>query len=478
MRIIVTGANGYIGSRLLPLLVKEGHEVIAFVRSQYRLHIPSDICDQVQIITGDLLQPETLSSIPNDIDIAYYLVHSMSQTHKDFEELEKRSVLNFLECVKKTAVKQIIYLSGLTQDNKLSPHLASRLAVENLIKNSTVPYTILRAGIIIGSGSASFEIIRDLVEKLPVMIAPRWLSKRTQPIAIFDVLYYLLHVINHCECLKRTFDIGGPDQLTYKQMLYQFAEVRGLKRYIISVPVLTPRLSSYWLYFVTTTNFTLARSLVDSLKNEAICKDNSINKIIPHQCLSYKNAVKRAFDKISQNAVVSSWKDALVLSSLNPNLTEYIEVPEYGCVSDKREIVTTTPMELMIEKLWSIGGINGWYYMNWAWILRGMIDKFFGGVGLRRGRTHLDRLERGDVLDFWRVITANRQTGHLLLYAEMKVPGEAWLEFTFKTKLGKNVLIQKATFRPKGVLGRLYWYALLPIHRLIFRGMAKAITNI
>lgn len=476
MKILLTGANGYIGMRLLPVLVEQGHQIVALVRNRDRFSCPTYAESQVEIVEGDLLKPETLEGIPTDIDIAYYLVHAMADFTVGFSEVESKQAANFLSAVKKTKVKQIVYLTGIIpQDAKLSAHLSSRQSVEKMIEQSSLPYTILRAGIIIGSGSASFEIIRDLVEKLPVMVAPKWIKSRCQPIGVFDVIQYLSAVIDQSECINRSFDIGGPDILTYEEMLLKFAKVRNLKRTIINVPVLTPKLSSYWLYFITSTNYSLARSLVESLKHDVICRDHSIEKILPRKNFSYEEAVKRAFEKIEQNAVVSSWKDAFVSSSMAPNLKEFVQVPTHGCLRYEATSPLNIPREKVIERIWSIGGDRGWYVMNWAWKFRGFFDKLFGGVGLRRGRTHPDRLHSGDSLDFWRVLHADRDEGKLLLYAEMKLPGEAWLEFFIPES--ENQLHQIATFRPSGVLGRLYWYSLYPIHIVIFQKMCKTIAQ-
>ncbi len=473
MKILLTGANGYIGKQLLYVLVEQqGHQVVALVRSKRRLEVPDHLKEKVEVVEGDLLDQDSLSSLPEDIDVAYYLVHSMSATSKGFQTLEKRSAMNFSNWISRSKAKQIIFLSGLSNDADLSPHFQSRLEVEKVLRQSRVPLTVLRAGIIIGSGSASFEIIRDLVEKLPVMVAPKWVKNRCQPIALRDVLFYLVGVLAHPDCLGKTFDIGGPDQINYKEMLIQFAEARGLKRWIFTVPVLTPRLSSYWLYFVTSTNFALASSLVDSLKNEAVCKENSIQQILPRKCLHFSEAIEKAFHVIEQNAIISSWKDALVSGVLNTPLKEFIEVPKDGCVKETLRMPIEN-REAVINKIWSIGGRNGWYYMDWAWKLRGFIDKLFGGVGLDRGRRDPTLLNAGDSLDFWRVLLADKENGHLLLYAEMYVPGEAWLEF----RIEGDELVQEATFRPKGVLGRAYWYALYPVHHFIFRGMLRKIVK-
>ncbi|MCB1148662.1 MAG: SDR family oxidoreductase [Chlamydiia bacterium] len=474
MRILLTGASGYIGRRLIPVLLEEGHEVIALARSLFRLPTLEKHKDRFKIVPADLLDPASLENIPKEIDVAYYLVHSMAQKGRTFEQLEKECGENFSTALKKTSCKQIIYLSGLVNDDNLSPHLLSRKQVEQILQTSGIPVTVLRAGIIIGSGSASFEIIRDLVEKLPVMIAPRWVMNTCQPIAIRDVLFYLVHVIGNEKCLGRTFDIGGPNQLTYREMLLEFAQIRGLRRLIIPVPVLTPRLSSYWLYFVTSVNYPLAQNLVDSLKNDAVCHDLSIHGILPRDCMTYTEAVERAFAKIEQHSVLSSWKDAMTGSALSPNLTPYIQIPEHGCLVDRRTLPLKVSREEALERIWSIGGSNGWYFMDWAWSLRGFFDKVIGGVGLRRGRTNANTLQRGDALDFWRVLLADREAGRLLLYAEMKVPGEAWLEFSVNCK---GVLTQTASFRPSGLLGRLYWYILYPFHVLIFKGMAKKIVK-
>lgn len=388
MKILLTGANGYIGKRLLPVLVEDGHEVVCLVRDPRRLKIPEGIRGQVSVIGGDLLDFDSLGEIPADIDTAFYLVHSMSNTAEDFAGMEQQCAENFIRRVRETAVQQIIYLSGIVNDRDLSTHLQSRQNVENILRSGGTPLTVLRAGIIIGSGSASFEIIRDLVEKLPVMIAPRWVNNRSQPIAIYDVIHYLRRVIGHPQCFNCSFDIGGPDILTYKEMMLRFAKVRGFKRYIINVPVLTPQLSSYWLYFVTATSFSLARSLVDSLRNEVICMNHDIHAIIPHPCLPYEDAVRRAFSKIAENTVISSWKDAWVSGTLHGKYRDFVQVPENGCLIDRRSRAFTRDPGEVLENIWAIGGDRGWYGSNWLWKLRGFLDKLAGGVGLRRGRTN------------------------------------------------------------------------------------------
>ncbi len=478
MKILLTGATGYIGKRLLPVLISSGHEVICCVRDKKR--IPGEgiyAHPNVTFFEVDFLKEIPPAEQIKNIDAAYYLIHSMSSNINDFEKLEEISANNFVDLLKQTSAKQIIYLGGITNEKKLSKHLSSRKNVEMILSKSKIPLTSIKAGIIVGSGSASFEIIRDLVEKLPVMITPKWLNIKIQPIAIRDVLQYLSGVLLNEKTFNRSFDIGGPDVLTYKKMLFQFAEVRGLKRYIFTVPVMTPRLSSYWLYFVTSTSYKLAVNLVDSMKIEVIAKDNELEKMLGIKPVSYKEAVKFAFQKIEQNEVISSWKDSLSSSYSGKSLLENINIPVNGVYTDKREKEIKIDIEKVKENIWSIGGERGWYYANWLWGIRGFLDKIFGGVGLRRGRTNKNSIFTGDTLDFWRVLAADKNSGRLLLYAEMKLPGEAWLEFKIVNKNEKNFLQQTAVYRPKGLLGRLYWYSVLPFHHFIFNGMAEKLIS-
>lgn len=471
MKILLTGSTGYIGKRLLPVLVEANFEVICCVRDLKRFNPTETIKNNVSIIEIDLLNEASLHRIPEDIDGAYYLVHSMS-TSRDYEALEKKSAINFRKALERTRVKQVIYLSGIVNELQLSKHLNSRKNVEIELGKGPYKLTTLRAGIIIGSGSASFEIIRDLVEKLPVMVAPKWLRTRCQPIGISDVIAFLSKSLFNSETYNKNFDIGGPDILSYKQMLMGFARSRNLKRKIFIVPVMTPRLSSYWLYFVTSTSYKLAVSLVNSMKVEVTCRDTRINTILNIEPLSYSESLKKAFNKITNNAIVSSWKDSYTASGISFDISEFIQVPTFGCFIDKRKNKIGNH-ENCINRIWSIGGKTGWYYANWLWKLRGLLDKVMGGVGLRRGRTNISSINVGDSIDFWRVLYANKNTGRLLLFAEMKLPGEAWLEF----KIVDDMLEQTATFRPLGLFGRVYWYSLLPFHGFIFNGMLKRITE-
>lgn len=479
MKILLTGSTGYIGRRLLPVLVEAGHHVICLVRDQRRFDwedFTEDFLKNVTVIEFDLNQPKVDHGVPRDIDAAYYLVHSMSSSNPDFTTLETESAQNFVALVNQTQAKQIVYLSGIVNDADLSDHLLSRKNVEDILAQANAPLTVLRAAIIIGSGSASFEIIRDLVEKLPIMIAPKWLKTRCQPIGIRNVIEYLQGVLLKPETYNQTFDIGGTEILTYNQMLYGFAKMRRLKRWIITVPVLTPKLSSLWLVFVTSTTYSLARSLVNSMKNEVICKDLHIREIVPTKVLGYQEALQLAFDKISQKNVVSSWKDSISLGTMDKNFLNNTFVPEHGVFTDKRQISFARNKNEVIDNIWSIGGNRGWYFGNWMWRVRGVMDKMVGGVGLRRGRRSEADLKAGDALDFWRVLVADKPNGRLLLYAEMKLPGEAWLEFRVKTTEKTNTLCQTATFRPLGLWGRLYWYSVLPFHGLIFPKMVKNIA--
>ncbi len=471
MRILLTGATGYVGKRLLPVLINNGHHVVCCVRDVKRFSPPVSIRPFIEIIQVDFLDIKSLNNIPDDIDAAYYLIHSMS-TSNEYEKLEERSANNFVNALSNTKTKHVIYLSGIVNEDSLSKHLKSRKNVENILNKGSFALTTLRAGIIMGSGSASFEIIRDIVEKLPIMIAPKWLNTKCQPIGIGDVLLFLERALFNEKVYDQNFDIGGSDVLTYKEMLLEFAKFRKLKRHIYIVPVMTPKLSSYWLYFVTSTSYNLAVSLVESIKVEVVCRNTIVNDILNVKPEGYTTTLDRAFTKIDGNQIVSSWKDSQVSGVKRFNISDFMDVPTFGCFKDirQREVVSH---KKVIHKIWSIGGDNGWYHADILWKIRGFIDKLYGGVGLRRGRTNSTSLESGDALDFWRVLYADKEEGRLLLFAEMKLPGEAWLEF----KVKGDQLIQTATFRPHGILGRLYWYSVLPFHGIVFKGMINAITE-
>jgi len=470
MKVLLTGATGYIGKRLLMALLKEDHEVICCVRDKRRFDITKYNSALLSVIEVNFLREETLERIPDDIDVAYYLIHSMSATTGDFQIMEEDSARNFRDRISQTQAKQVIYLSGIVNETDLSKHLSSRKSVEDILFSGGYHLTTLRAGIIVGSGSASFEIIRDLIEKLPIMIAPRWLNTRSQPICIRNVIEFLKGVLHLEETYDNNYDIGGPEVLTYKEMLLKFAKVRKLKRSIWTIPVLTPKLSSYWLYFVTSTSYKLSINLVNSMKIEVVCRENNLAEMLDIKLIPYEEAVEMAFDKIKHHDVSSSWIDALSSPVLEKGISSLVSVPTYGCYTDLKKEDVKDENEVL-DRIWNIGGDKGWYYANWLWHFRGFLDKLFGGVGLRRGRKNPDDIEAGDALDFWRVLYANKMEKRLLLYAEMRLPGEVWLQFQIKN----GTLYQTATFRPLGIWGRIYWYILLPFHYVVFRGMIKNI---
>ncbi|MDZ4714865.1 MAG: SDR family oxidoreductase [Cytophagales bacterium] len=471
MKILLTGATGYIGKRLLPVLISQGHHVVCCVRDANRFNPPESLRSSLTVVEVDMLDAASLANIPADCQGAYYLIHSMSSA-ADYSRLEKLSAIHFKEALRNTSIEHVVYLSGIVNEESLSEHLASRKAVEMELADGNYHFTTLRAGIIIGSGSASFEIIRDLVEKLPVMVTPKWLNTRCQPIGVQDVITFLGRALFNTRTYDRNFDIGGPEILTYREMLLGYAKVRGLKRWIFTVPVMTPKLSSYWLYFITSTSFKLASALVSSMKIEVICKPNDINEVLALYPEGYEAALRKTFHEIDDHQIISSWKDSLISGRFDLSLSDFLVVPTHGCMVDTRTRRVLNA-EDTLDKIWRIGGESGWYFWNWLWVVRGFIDKLFGGVGLRRGRTNATTIASGDAIDFWRVLYANRQEGRLLLFAEMKLPGEAWLEFRMQ---GKE-LRQTATFRPKGLLGRMYWYVVFPLHVLIFRGLIRQLAG-
>jgi uncharacterized protein YbjT (DUF2867 family) len=430
MKILLTGANGYVGRRLLPELIGQGHEVVCAVRDKMRLGLDKETLSLITIWEVDFLDEVNFEKCPTNVDIAYFLIHSMSSSTENFDKMEAQTAVNFNQYSDYMKAKQVIYLSGIVNDPKLSKHMLSRNNVEKILYEGKPNLTVLKAGIIVGSGSSSFEIIRDLCEKLPIMVTPKWVLTKTQPIAIRDVMKYLIGVQNREECFNESFDIGGPNVITYKQMMQLYAKTRGIKLAIFTIPIMTPKLSSYWLYFVTSTSYKLAMNLVDSMKVEVICNDNRLQKMLKIRPISYVDAIKLAFEKIEQNLVISSWKDSLASGRIKNNLSNYIQIPNFGCLKDSKKIKILNSKQVL-ENIWSIGGEKGWYYGNWMWQIRGFVDKIFGGVGLRRGRTSPTHLDNGDSLDFWRVILADRENKRLLLYAEMRIPGEAWnLELT------------------------------------------------
>ncbi|MES2503503.1 MAG: SDR family oxidoreductase [Myxococcota bacterium] len=472
-KILVTGATGFIGKRLIVQLLELGHQVYGLSRIR---GVPILATDNPNLHTlyGDLSKKDGKLEVPDDIEAAYYLVHSMAHDVKNLGDHEEKVAKRFLKALEGTACQQIIYLSGITSDSiKRSEHLASRRNVEKVLQTGPVPVTVLRSSIIIGAGSASFEIIRDLTEKLPVMLAPKWVRSLCQPIAIVDVIFYLSNILFKPEAYAQTFDIGGPTVMSFKEVLLRYAKFRNLTRLIVNVPLLTPRLSSYWLVLITSVRYSICSYLVDSMKYDSVCRNHQIQNILPHDCLAFEEALERAFSKISQNEVLSTWMDAWSIKGDNLDLLNFIQVPKEGCFTDIKQLELKLPNDAVTKRIWAIGGKNGWYGLNWAWRLRGLLDKIMGGTGLNTGRRHATEFKVGDSIDFWRVVKADKDPCHLILYAEMKLPGEAWLEF----KIDNRSYIQTATFRPRGLLGRLYWCAMLPFHFFIFGKMAKGLTE-
>ncbi|MBM3201837.1 MAG: SDR family oxidoreductase [Chlamydiae bacterium] len=473
MNVFVTGATGFIGKRLIAILLQEGHTVYALCRIQ-GTKVGSINHPNLHIVYGDLEEPEKILNMPKQVDVSYYLVHSMAKKIKDLEEKEGQVAENFVALMEKAHCKQVIYLGGIIDPHtQLSPHLKSRKMVEDVLKKGLMELTVFRSSIIIGAGSASFEIIRDLVEKLPIMVAPRWVNTKCQPIAIADVLFYLKSALLNKEAFGGVFDIGGPDVYTFKEVLLRYAKFRELKRYIINVPFLTPKFSSYWLVFVTSVPYLLCSYLVESMKSNSICLNNDIQKKIPHACITFEQALERAFFKIANHQVESTWMDAWVIDQKSPDIAKFSEIPTQGCFKEVRKMAIYDSKEQVIERIWKIGGSNGWHGVDWAWAIRGLIDKIFHGPGLNRGRRHPTEIEVGDAIDFWRVVKADKKDGDLILYAEMHLPGKAWLEF----QADDQCVYQITVFQPKGVFGRLYWYLMLPFHAVIFKKMICGIAG-
>ena len=404
MKVLLTGSTGYIGKRLLQVLSEKGDEVNCFVRNLSRLIFPENSTSEFRKFEVDFLKPIPAYLQNLDIDVTFYLVHSMSSSIDDFMEEEALSAKNFADYISRTNCKQIIFLSGISNSSKLSKHLKSRRNVEEILRLSGKPLTVLRAGIIVGSGSASFEIIRDLMEKLPVMLTPLWVRTLCQPLAIRDVLRYFTGCMLNQDTYNQTFDIGGAEILSYKEMLMQYAEVRGLKRHIGVVPFITPRVSSYWLYFVTSTSYNLAVNLVNSMKVEVVCKDNRLQQMLKIKPLTYREACTLALARINLDTVASSWTDAVSLKKRHGQLFDFLDVPSFGILRDRRKVKIEGDPAIVLNRFFSIGGETGWYFADWIWKVRGFMDRMAGGVGLRRGRRNATELNPGDALDFWRVL--------------------------------------------------------------------------
>lgn len=467
--ILVTGATGYIGGRLVPRLLKKGQRVRCVVRDPSRLQ-GRPWHNEVEIVAGNVLEPASLRSALAGVSVAYYLIHSMS-AGAQFEERDLVAARNFSAAAEAAGVERIIYLGGLAESSAtLSDHLRSRQQTGEALREGKVPVTEFRAGVIVGSNSLSFEMIRYLTERVPVMICPRWVYTRTQPIGIRDVLEYLVESLSVPESAGRIVEIGGADVITYGEMMTIYAEVRGLKRWLVPVPFLTPRLSSLWVNLVTPIPAAIARPLVEGLRNENVVTDSAARELFPKIApAGYRKSVERALDQLKASTVESAWSDAL--STSQGDVAPVTLASEEGLLIEHRQRVVAASAQQVFRVFTQVGGKRGWLYMNGAWKLRGFADRLIGGVGLRRGRRDPDRLRVGDALDFWRV-EAVEQDRLLRLRAEMKVPGMAWLQFKATPRAdGKTLLEQTAFFAPKGLAGIVYWYALYPIHRVIFSGL-------
>lgn len=475
---LVTGVTGYVGGRLVPWLLERGYRVRVLTRDKDRLQGRGWI-EAVEVVEADVLKPETLPPAMENVDVAYYLIHSMSGTKNEgFHERDMRAALNFGDAARQYGLQRIIYLGGLSNPHdELSEHLRSRLKTGACLRESGVPVTEFRAAIVVGSGSKSFEMMRYLTDRLPVMICPQWVYSKVQPIAIRNVLEYLIGAMEKPETKNEIIQIGGENVITYADMMLIYARLNKLKRLLIPVPILSPRLSSRWVHWITPVPASLAQPLIDGLKNDAVVYDDSARRFFPEiEPFSYAEAVRRAVDKITDSREVeTTWNDAM-LSSKGDEQPVELETTEGLNIERRIRHVDESP-EYVFNAFTSLGGKKGWLTYESAWKLRGILDRVGGGVGLRRGRRDPVKLRVGDALDFWRV-EAIRVNRLLRLRAEMKVPGGAWLEFqSIPDEEGGTKLVQTAYFEPKGLPGLLYWYILYPLHGLIFSSMIKHIAE-
>lgn len=482
-KLLVLGASGYVGGRLVPLLLEKGFQVRAAARNTDKLS-----CRDYASHPGfepfrvDVMDQDSLDKACQGCRAAFYLVHSMGpdkDKKSDFESKDRQAARNMVTASEKAGLKQIIYLGGLGEDDEdLSHHLKSRLEVGRILQESSVPLTFLKAAMILGSGSASFEIMRYLVERLPVMITPTWVHTDCQPIAITNVLGYLAGSLDNPDAMGKSFDIGGPDILSYAKLFQIYAREAGLApRLIVPVPVLSPTLSSYWIHLVTPVPASIAAPLAQGLKNTVVCRENTIREVIPQELVSCREAIKRALEHSGRDRDSTCWRDAGEVS-----------VPEWTTCSDSRyaggsiyEIAYQVHLGAPPEKVWpvieGIGGENGWYYANSLWRLRGLADKIMGGSGYRKGRRSREELRFGDTVDFWKVIQVQKNE-HLKLLAEMKMPGEATLEFELQPEgTSRSILVQRTRFYPRGLPGIAYWKSLVPFHNQLFKGMLRGISR-
>lgn len=476
--VCVLGATGYVGGRLVPRLLQSGIRVRCLVRSPDKLQ-QQPWKDDVDVVTGDATSREDVQQAFADVDGVFHLIHQMGSAN-DFAAADRQAALNVVFAANATGVKRIVYLGGLGEvDEDSSRHLASREEVADILKSGPVPVTVLRAAVVIGSGSASFEMLRHLTEKLPVMTCPKWVDTRVQPIAIRDVVRYLIAAMDLQSNENHDVDIGGPNVLTYREMMQRYAKVSGLsRRLIVTVPVLTPSLSSHWVNLVTPVPFGLARPLVESLTIDVVVRDDHEQgkDLDPGTCLPYDEAVRLALERVADSTVETSWRDA-DLAGRSP-AGPFPGDPDWAggvLLKDERSATTTAGPEATFRSVSRIGGDRGWPTHQWAWVIRGWLDLAFGGVGLRRGRRDPGSLRAGDAVDFWRV---ERVVPYemLRLRAEMRLPGDAWLEFRIRPEGDKTLLLQRGLFSPRGLLGRVYWWLLLPFHGPIFTSMVQSLA--
>jgi uncharacterized protein YbjT (DUF2867 family) len=480
VHILLTGATGYIGGRLAPLLLDAGHQVRCLTRSPGKLR---DVAwaARAEVVTGDALRRRDLDEAMEGIDLVYYLVHSIG-SGADFEDQDRRAAHNLADAAAAAGVARIIYLGGLVPPpgQAASPHLASRAEVGQILLDGPVPALVLQAGVIIGSGSASFEMLRYLTERLPVMVTPRWVTSRVQPIAVRDVLSYLLGAAAVPDGTNRRFDIGGPDVLTYRDMMQRYARIAGLRRrVIIPVPVLSPWLSSQWVNVVTPVPKALAQPLIESLRNSVVASESDIDRFVDVDPVGFDDAVRLALARVRNLDVATRWSGASWPGAPSDPMPLDPDWSGGSAYRDERTCHVAAPPEDLWAVVEGIGGERGWYSWRLAWAVRGLFDRLVGGVGLRRGRRHPDRLLVGEAVDFWRVEELDRPN-LLRLRAEMRLPGEAWLEFEVApdpSRAGGSVLQQHAYFMPRGLAGHLYWWSVLPFHGIVFEDMLRNLAR-